>query len=887
MAKSFPSHYLLHLMVRARKLATAESQDSGYAMVIVSIVTLMMFSLMAAYLTITNITKSSTNAYVEGNSTFYAAESGLNKRADAVRRKFVNYAVPEGMSPGQVAGTIAGIENMSFCLDSDTTNEGTDDFACQSQVLNYQQALDAQVSKGALTEKSGNVQYTAYTFTSDRTNYSNLALKIPQVVPIPSGQAFAGLNAQEYRYTIYSTATSKQAGQMDARATTILEMTFKNRVIPLFQFAAFYDDDLEMNSTSQMNINGRIHTNGNLYAQPTPYDSEATTTRLLSPVTVAGRIYNQVEAMTLDRFGFTKVLLTGNPNDPDAASNTYAFFPKVRQDTPLSSTQIATLQGKVLDGNTGATRLVTPLPGFIRKRDPSGNIGDYYGRADLRLEMFPKRPTGSLAFDFTAIKAGGTTGGSCAGMDISSGRQGTDDLKCSKLTEGQLRSLQQPVMVKLKTAAERTRFATAPSYCPTTAVLDDAAATSTSRATLRALQVAIAAQNKPVMMSELSLPLKNSAGMKKIIDKLITSIDKNQSPIQIAAANGGCFMPPPIQTITGGGPTNDNYNWKSGYYDRREQRWIGMLQTNIESLTVWNRDGLYVDRDNTFGTNDTANEDEAKLAFNSGNASATYDTDGLLFVRAAAKTTAPVGSLQNLGFGSADTTEGGLVLYATVNDNLGDGTTIPVGADNLRTYPGGNKRMSPYGFAINGGADLAGAFTVATDQGIYVQGNYNNFGGNSARQPASIVGDTITVLSQSCIDGDERIKCGTTSGQNPAAETTINAAFLSYTGRSTGNLGTTTAGGTKSYSGGLNNYMRMVENWGGINFNYTGSFVSLGTPQEFSGQYLSGNSDADGGYYIIPTRNFAYDANFDRFDLLPPLTPKVVYLQQETFKRSY
>ena len=31
-----------------------------------------------------------------------------------------------------------------------------------------------------------------------------------------------------------------------------------------------------------------------------------------------------------------------------------------------------------------------------------------------------------------------------------------------------------------------------------------------------------------------------------------------------------------------------------GLYDQREYRWIQALQTNIESLTVWNRDGRFV-----------------------------------------------------------------------------------------------------------------------------------------------------------------------------------------------------------------------------------------------------------------------------------------------------
>jgi hypothetical protein len=887
MLKLAPSHRLLYLMLRSQQFVRKDSSDAGYAMMITSIVTLLIFSLMAAYLTITNINKAATNAYTEANSTFYAAESGLNRRADAVRQKFINYATPDGVSPGYVAGVIAGPQNMTACLDGIPTNEGSGDFACQKLELNYKQGTGTSMNLGAdgkslsTTDYNNNIKYSAYTFVSDRTVYIDPVRKIPQVQAIPAGQIYEGLNAQEYRYTIYSLATSKQPQDLDARATTVLEMTFKSRTIPLFQFAAFYNGDLEMNSTSQMDINGRVHTNANLYIQPTPTGSE--TTRLLGKVTAANSIYNRVDAITIPRYGITRVLLTGDPHNPEATTNVYEKFPDydAYRFTPLDSTEIAKFQRKVLDGAAGATVLRVPQPGFLRKRDPDGNIGEYYGKADLRLEMVPKRAAGNVPFNFAAIKDGGS-GASCSGFEISTGRQGSS-LKCTQLNEGQLRSLQQPVMAKVTSIEERNRF------CPSLTVNHDPSVSS-ERKILRALQVAIVAQNNPVPLNQLNSPLNDpaNASISSIATSLDSTLDPAKSPAQLAAAVGGCFLPAPIQVLTGTGGANTNYNWQSGYFDRRENRWMGMLQTNIASLTIWNRDGLYVDRDDALTTNDATTTTQQTNAFNSGNPSSTYDTNSLLFIRAAAKPTAPVGSFQKLGLGAADTSEGGLVFHATVSDDLnGDGTddlTIdPV--DDLRNYADGKKKSS-YGFAFSGGADLPGALTVVTDRGLYVQGDYNNFPTNAARLPAAIIGDTITVLSNQCVDGSTgMINCGITTGQNAATPTSINAAFLSYTDLSIGNsTGTSSLATSPSYSGGLNNYMRMVENWSGQNFNYSGSFVSLGSPQEFSGAYQAGGG---AGYYNVPNRNFNYETNFDAFDRLPPLTPKVIYLQQETFKRTY
>ena len=236
--------------------------------------------------------------------------------------------------------------------------------------------------------------------------------------------------------------------------------------------------------------------------------------------------------------------------------------------------------------------------------------------------------------------------------------------------------------------------------------------------------------------------------------------------------------------------------------------------------------------------------------------------------------------------------------------------------------------QSPFGFAFNGGDYLPAPLTLVTDQSIYVQGNFNNNGVTQStsapnipdpnRLPASIIGDTITNLSNQCLNnsttsvatitnhlgvpkgqlncglpraatGSVDVKVPVATGTAPTyydvtGPTAVNAAYLSYTPRSNGNLGVGRGfGGTIQFSGGVNNYMRMLENWGGTQyFNYSGSFISLGAPLEYSGNYLG-----SGTYYWIPVRNFNFDTNFNSFSNMPPLAPRVIYLHQDIFKRSY
>jgi hypothetical protein len=342
-------------------------------------------------------------------------------------------------------------------------------------------------------------------------------------------------------------------------------------------------------------------------------------------------------------------------------------------------------------------------------------------------------------------------------------------------------------------------------------------------------------------------------------------------------------------------------------------------------LTVWNRDGLFVTLNNDKTDRDTVVATDLTDALTKVQASATdpmVSANNLVFVRKAADTTDTTlsqGSFQRLGLAAEDTTEGGLVYHATVSDDLkGDGTSM-ITYDT--TKPVLNKRgvtiayqrkypsttgvgTSPYAFVFSGGINLPGALTIATDQGAYMQGDYNYCMDNCqnakaatpaattniVKLPASILADTITVLSNNCSsDNENRVNCGVTAGIPQAVTTRMNAAFLSYTDRSIGNVDPTTdtvPSGATRFSGGINNYMRMTESWdvGGTPFPfvYRGSFVSLGPPLEFSGRYFGG-----GGYYNIPQRDFGFDTDFNQFDKLPPLSPRAVYLQQEVFKRTY
>ena len=154
--------------------------------------------------------------------------------------------------------------------------------------------------------------------------------------------------------------------------------------------------------------------------------------------------------------------------------------------------------------------------------------------------------------------------------------------------------------------------------------------------------------------------------------------------------------------------------------------------------------------------------------------------------------------------------------------------------------------------------------TVATDLPLYVKGHFNapdttpGSTNTANTQPASLVGDAITVLSGNWSDayGNNSL-----SARTPA-NTTVNAAFLA------GIVQPTNTTGTLHYSGGVENFPRFLENWSGYTFTYNGSMVVM-YPSQFATNYWV----QTGTYYNAPNRKWAFDVNFLDYRRLPPATP--------------
>ncbi|HEV8075051.1 MAG TPA: hypothetical protein VGP66_04355 [Candidatus Acidoferrum sp.] len=163
-----------------------------------------------------------------------------------------------------------------------------------------------------------------------------------------------------------------------------------------------------------------------------------------------------------------------------------------------------------------------------------------------------------------------------------------------------------------------------------------------------------------------------------------------------------------------------------------------------------------------------------------------------------------------------------------------------------------------------------GGFTVAAEEPAYVLGNYNanNAGFGDPHSESAVMGDTVTLLSNNWSDLTSFTSPATVAGR--AANTSYYRVAIA-SGKNINFPQPGFAGVPQDFGtdGGVHNFLRYLENWGGATLNYRGSMVSL-----FYSQYATGVFKCCGTVYSPPTRNYAFDTDFLDLSKLPPGTPR-------------
>ncbi len=192
---------------------------------------------------------------------------------------------------------------------------------------------------------------------------------------------------------------------------------------------------------------------------------------------------------------------------------------------------------------------------------------------------------------------------------------------------------------------------------------------------------------------------------------------------------------------------------------------------------------------------------------------------------------------------------------------LANGATISLG---------NNTDSIPFGLAI------------ASENPVYVQGNYNAPGGSfdTGHVAASVIADAVTLLSNNWND-IYSFNCPHTAGSNVttcnnggikparvASNTSYRMAIIAGKGKSFEHPdGRYQDFGT---DGGVHNFLRFLENWNDKSLNYRGSIINLYYSRQAVGTYKCGEND---NVYSPPTRGYKFDEDFLTPALLPPHTP--------------
>jgi len=190
------------------------------------------------------------------------------------------------------------------------------------------------------------------------------------------------------------------------------------------------------------------------------------------------------------------------------------------------------------------------------------------------------------------------------------------------------------------------------------------------------------------------------------------------------------------------------------------------------------------------------------------------------------------------------------------------------------TSPSGSK---PAVKLVNGAILPGNGLTVASNNPIYIQGDYNTGGANPPsnsgdptkpqvdnyngtgqpypRPPALVIGDAVDILSNAWNDSNSFKSLSS----RVASNTTVNTAIVSGI--------VPTSNGV--YSGGVENFPRFLESWTNKTFTYYGSMVELYQSQTANGQWVYGNN-----IYEAPIRQWYFDT---KFRTKPPPGSLMVY----------
>jgi Tfp pilus assembly protein PilX len=685
---------------------------------------------------------------------------------------------------------------------------------------------------------------------------------------------FAGLSAQVTTYTV--TVTAKTATEAESSVSRDVNTV----AIPVFQFGIFSDSDLSFFPGPNFDFGGRVHTNGNLFlakggSGTPPNDNqlvladkvtavkEIVRTNLSNGFAVGpGTPYAYNVRVVVDDGGCTKP--TGDPTDDDSCrklklnegslvgtlgSAANEYWPGISQND---------YGYHIRNGTTGAKQLNLPLAtddaepiDLIRRPKPGEKDAKlavyrqrYYQYASLRILLSDEKEDITVLPDKTAGDP----------QDLST-YAGIAKAGAVPLVKG---------FIKIdKQSKDGTSWSDV-----TTEILN-------LGFTGRGYDCTAGAEASPNAIIRLQRP-KAGAGC-------TDATDTNQWPMQIFDPREGRIRdsaimstdPTPVPLMPAGGI-------------------MGLVEIDVRNLRLWlkaqgvnimQETGYVVYFSDRRGIKDAPVDGEEK---------------GELLFEDVINLGSDDGSIINT-LDVAEDVNGNTVLDT-------DGKTVGAVSYYTTQYKEAPARSTPVTLfrralrlvdgnrdAMTAGGTMTLGLTVASENPVYIQGDYNaittenvaaaapdvwNETYDKAHVACAVIADAVTLLSNSWFD---RYSFSSPYAKGGPARRAVDATTyrtaivagktLSFPKPSWGAQDFGTDGGT-------HNFLRYIENWSGTNLWYRGSMVSFYTSRQAVGTFK-----CCGIVYDAPNRLYTYDQDFKFPDKLPPRTPMIRDINVTSFTK--
>ncbi len=647
----------------------------------------------------------------------------------------------------------------------------------------------------------------------------------------PAGGVFDGLNAIVYLYDLASTAVNNLSGFTEATVNS----RFESHLIAMFQFAAFYSGDLEVLPAPPMTINGRLHTNGDLYLSSGDCGAAGSGgLNVLGQITITGS--QQPGTAPLNR---------GRKDSSENANHVW-----ISLDGTPTNMQIL---GTDAQGSTGCADTAP-------RQIPQSEIDTWNGRIATGLTNIS--PPGENTLLCTPWLGG-----------------------CPAQGGGYWQNANLRIVLDLTAAPQQLVSGTGPSLYPVE-VLDQNGDVDPAKTT--ALQAFM--QNVPGAITYSDVPDKGLAPnwdcrVNTDCESAYSDGTKYTTPFPGSPGSPCATARSPRAQITQVNYTNC-YDYRyGGFYNWRESKPIMMLNIDWMALEGYNRDqgGVFFDPGVTTngglvvflsvkgpsasGANNYGVRlyDAARVRWGSGNAGVAFASDQAMYITGNVNCRAP-------------DTSAGTSVPAQCGEDPTDRKPASVAADTINVLS--------CAWVQQTGGSISPCGNIPADADAWSQICGSSSGGcrpvdeNSTQQSGACSGSGCpaqeTFVNSAFLAGTDRTWCRPVTGND--------------TGRGCND--------SSWYSGGLENYPRFHENWcpasGCQAFWYQGSFVSVDSPHHTCYAWATPfNPAADDPAYTCatyprqgfwslqrynpPPRRWFYDALFNDAAMLPPLTPRFVY----------